>query len=177
MSNDALATTATSFATPVTSRMPEWDCIRPLIPRARSAVGTASPYAPVDMREVMNGIMYILSTGTASGAICRKTCPARSTVNDYFVPGIATAHCNGCITRSLCQLCREQAERDASPTAAIIDSQSVKSAEKGGPISIRPGLMAASAFAARSAILLVDMLGLLLDEVITPAQRAGPRWR
>ena len=29
--------------------------------------------------------------------------------------------------------CREQGEREASPTAAIIDSQSVKSAEKGGP--------------------------------------------
>jgi hypothetical protein len=33
--------------------------------------------------------------------------------------------------------CREQGEREASPTAAIIDSQSVKSAEKGGPASIR----------------------------------------
>src|SRR3954468_13402384 len=33
--------------------------------------------------------------------------------------------------------CRELAEREASPTAAIIDSQSVKSAEKGGPASIR----------------------------------------
>ena len=32
-------------------------------------------------------------------------------------------------------LCREQAGREASPTAAIIDSQSVKSAEKGGPAS------------------------------------------
>jgi hypothetical protein len=33
--------------------------------------------------------------------------------------------------------CREQGEREASPTAAIVDSQSVKSAEKGGPASIR----------------------------------------
>jgi hypothetical protein len=30
--------------------------------------------------------------------------------------------------------CREQGEREASPTAAIIDSQSVKSAEKGAPV-------------------------------------------
>jgi hypothetical protein len=37
--------------------------------------------------------------------------------------------------------CREQAEREASPTAAIIDSQSVKSAEKGGPRSIRMATM------------------------------------
>ena len=40
--------------------------------------------------------------------------------------------------------CREQAEREASPTACIIDSQSVKSAEKGGTALIRTGLMAAS---------------------------------
>jgi hypothetical protein len=37
-----------------------------------------------------------------------------------------------------------KAEREASPTAAIIDSQSVKSAAKGGPASIRTGLMRAS---------------------------------
>jgi len=40
---------------------------------------------------------------------------------------------------ALYQKCREQAEREASPTAAIIDSQSVRSAEKGGPRSIRTG--------------------------------------
>src|SRR5580704_4942571 len=40
--------------------------------------------------------------------------------------------------------CREEAEREASPTAAIIDSQSVKSAEKGGPASTRTGSMRAS---------------------------------
>ena len=40
--------------------------------------------------------------------------------------------------------CRERAEREASPTAAIIDSQSVKSAEKGGPALIPTGSMPAS---------------------------------
>jgi hypothetical protein len=47
-------------------------------------------------------------------------------------------------------LCREQADREASPTAAIIDSQSVKSAEKGGAGSIRRALMAARGSKARS---------------------------
>jgi len=37
--------------------------------------------------------------------------------------------------------CREQAGRQASPTAAVIDSQSVKSAEKAGPSSIRMAMM------------------------------------
>jgi hypothetical protein len=48
--------------------------------------------------------------------------------------------------------CRERAEREASPTACIIDSQSVKSAEKGGPVSIHPGTMRARRSRVRSAI-------------------------
>ena len=47
--------------------------------------------------------------------------------------------------------CREQREREASPTAAIIDSQSVKSAEKGGLVSIRMAMMQARRSKARSA--------------------------
>jgi len=47
--------------------------------------------------------------------------------------------------------CREQGAREASPTAAIIDSQSVKSAEKGGLGSIRMAMMQARRSKARSA--------------------------
>jgi hypothetical protein len=39
--------------------------------------------------------------------------------------------------------CREQLGREASPTACVMDSQSVKSAEKGGPISTRSAMMQA----------------------------------
>jgi hypothetical protein len=46
--------------------------------------------------------------------------------------------------------CREQSEHEASPSAAIIDSQSVKSAEKGGPGSIRMATMRARKSKARS---------------------------
>ena len=49
-----------------------------------------------------------------------------------------------CIHHALFMACREQGERDASPTAAIIDSQSVKSAEKGGRTSIHLGSTQAS---------------------------------
>jgi hypothetical protein len=48
--------------------------------------------------------------------------------------------------------CRQQSERQTSPTAAIIDSQSVKSAEKGGPGLIRTAMMRARRSKARSAI-------------------------
>jgi hypothetical protein len=46
----------------------------------------------------------------------------------------------------------EQEQREASPTAAIIDSQSVKSAEKGGPASIRTATMRVRRSRARSGI-------------------------
>jgi len=53
---------------------------------------------------------------------------------------------------ALYEKCREQAEREASPTAAIIDSQSVRSAEKGGPRSIRTGSTQERRSRARSVI-------------------------
>jgi hypothetical protein len=56
------------------------------------------------------------------------------------------------IHRALYVRCRELAERDASPTAAIIDSQSVKSAEKGGPVSTRRVLTRTRKSTARSAM-------------------------
>ena len=104
----------------------------------------------VDVREVMNGIMYILSTGCQWRAI-PKDLPPKSTVHDY----LDLWSWDGTLDRihhALYVECREQGEREASPTAAIIDSQSVKSAEKGGPASIRLAMMQARRSRARSAI-------------------------
>ena len=89
----------------------------------------------VNVREVVNGLMYVLSTGCQRQAM-RKDMPPRSTVYDYF----DLWSWDGTLDRihdALYTRCREQASREASPTAAIIDSESVKSAEKGGPASIR----------------------------------------
>ena len=76
-------------------------------------------------------------------ALHSEDLPPRSTVNDYFC---LWSH-NGTLEKihdALYVKCREQAEREASPTVCIIDSQSVKSAEKEGSASIRMGLMPAS---------------------------------
>jgi transposase len=84
----------------------------------------------VDVREVMNGVMYVLSTGCQWRAL-PKDLPPKSTVHDYLI----LWSCDGTLDRihhALYVASREQAEREASPTAAIIDSQSGKSAEKGG---------------------------------------------
>jgi transposase len=124
----------------------EWAHIAPLIPPAKPGGNKRS----VNVREVMNAIMYILSTGCQWRAI-PKDLPPRSTVHNYFI----WWQCDGVLDRihdALYVECRKKAERDVSPTAAIIDSQSVKSAEKGGSASIRMAMMRARRSRARSAI-------------------------
>jgi transposase len=96
----------------------------------------------------MNGVMYILSTGCQWRYI-PKDFPPRSTLHDYFTWWFATVRWIGSIMRPATQRplyveCREKAERETSPTACIIDSQSVKSAEKGGRVLIRTGSMRAN---------------------------------
>ena len=122
----------------------EWAYIEPLIPPAKRGGGKRT----VDMREVVNGVMYVLSTGCQWRAI-PKDLPPRSTVHDY----LERWTWDGTLERlhhALYVKCREQASREASPTAAVIDAQSVKSAEKGGPRSIRTGMMRGRRSRARS---------------------------
>jgi transposase len=84
----------------------------------------------VDEREVLNGLLYVLSTGCQWRYIPRDL-PPRSTLFDYF----QRWEYDGTLLKihyELYQKCRELVDRQASPTACVIDSQSVKSAEKGG---------------------------------------------
>lgn len=104
----------------------EWAVIAPLIPPARRGGRKRT----VNIREVFNGVLYILSTGCQWRAIPTEL-PPRSTIFEY----LARWEADGTLRRIHAELygqCREQAERSANPTAGIIDSQSVKSAEKGG---------------------------------------------
>src|SRR5271157_3807376 len=124
----------------------EWALIGLIIPPAKRGGNKRT----VDVREIVNGVMYILSTG-CQWACLPKDLPPRSTVNDYF----RRWDYDGTLDRihhALYVKCRELTGREASPTAAIIDSQSVKSAEKGGPRSIRRATMPARGSRARSAI-------------------------
>jgi len=104
----------------------EWALIGPLIPPAKRGGNKRT----VVEREVVNGLMYILSTG-CQWASLPKDLPARSTVNDNFRRWAYDGTLNR-IHQALYMQCREQIGRESSPTAAIIDSQSVKSAEKMG---------------------------------------------
>lgn len=123
----------------------EWAHVAPLIPPAKRGGNKRT----VDLREIVNGLLYVLSTGCQWRAI-PKDLPPRSTVYDYF----DLWDWNGTLDRiheALYVKCREKTGREASPTAAIIDSQSVKSAEKGGARSTRQATTPARRSRARSA--------------------------
>jgi transposase len=124
----------------------EWAQVEPLIPPAKRG----GRRREVDVREVLNGIMYVLSTGCQWRYIPRDL-PPRSTLHDYLQRWDYDGTL-GKIHYALYQKCREQVGREASPTACIIDSQSVKSAEKGGPASIPKGMMRGRKSVARSGI-------------------------
>jgi transposase len=97
---------------------------------------------------VLNAILYVLTTGCQWKQL-PKDFPPKSTVHDYFVEW----HCDGTLTRihhALYAHVRELAGREPTATTAIVDSQSVKGAEKGGPGSILPATMRARKSKARS---------------------------
>jgi transposase len=123
---------------------PEWSLIEPLIPPAKPGGNKRE----VNIREIINGILYVLSTGCQWQAIPTDL-PPRSTVNGYLVRWRDDRTLDR-IHHALYVKCRELAERAASPTAAIIDSQSVKGAEKGGSRSIRTATTLARRSRARS---------------------------
>ena len=123
----------------------EWAHVEPLIPPAKRGGNRRH----VDVREVVNGLMYVLSTGCQWRAI-PKDLPPRLTLYDYFDLWGCDRTLE-CIHEALYVKCREAAAREASPTAAIIDSQSVKSAEKGGAASTLRATTLARRSTARSA--------------------------
>ena len=102
----------------------EWAEIEPQIPPAKRG-GNGGPSTSA---RSWNGLMYILSTGCQWRAL-PKDLPPKSTVHDYFDRWRYDRTLE-CLHHALYVKCREQSGREASPTAAVIDSQSVKSAEK-----------------------------------------------
>src|SRR5215207_4861117 len=131
----ALTTASKGLRYPTDMTDAEWALARPFVAVAQSRSGQRR----VELREVLNAVFYILGTGCQWRALPKDLLP-RSTVHDYFVRW----QCDGTLGRlhhALYEQARELAGKEASPTTAIVDSQSVKGAERGGARSIRWALM------------------------------------
>ena len=104
----------------------EWALIAPMFPAARRG---GRPRTTC-LRKVMDAILYIASSGCA-WRMLPKCFPAISTVCGYFYAwrnsGLLTT-----INHLLVMTARHQAGREASPSAGVIDSQSVRATESGG---------------------------------------------
>jgi transposase len=109
----------------------EWALIAPLIPPARRGGRRRS----VDVREVLNAIFYVLATGCQWQAL-PKDLPPKSTAHFYFMLWDWDRTLER-IHDALYVAVREACGREASPTAAVIDSQSAKAAQKGALRSTR----------------------------------------
>ena len=109
----------------------EWELLGSLLPPAKRGGRPRT----VDMREVVNTLLYVLWTGCQWHAIPKDLLP-KSTAYDYFSLWRSDRTLEK-LQEVLYERVRVAEGRAATPTVGIIDSQSAKAAQKGGPGSIR----------------------------------------
>lgn len=147
-----------SYRTDLTDE--QWELLRQLIPEAKSGGRPRT----VDMRGVVNAILYILVAGCA-WSLLPHDFPKWKTVYHYFRQWRIDGDWER-IHEQLRQWVRAIEDRHPSPTAAILDSQSVETATMIHP---EVGYDAGKKTKGRKRHLLVDTLGLMMVVVVTAA--------
>lgn len=136
----------------------QWDYLQPMLPKPKKY---GRP--PTDRRQVINAILYLLKGG-AQWRLLPKTFPPWKTV--YHIFRAWSRDCTWAALNDALRTCvRLDAGRQAPPSAAILDSQSVKSDGHGGAV----GFDAGKKIKGRKRHVIVDTLGLVLGAVVTPA--------
>jgi transposase len=137
----------------------EWKLIEPLLP-APSRIGRPRV---TDLRAVLDALLYMATTGCQWRQL-PKEFPPYSTVQGYFY-GWTDSGTLDAINQTLVEASRTMSGRAASPSAGVIDSQSVKTTESGGP----RGYDAAKKIKGRKRHIVTDTAGNLIALHVHPA--------
>lgn len=136
----------------------QWEFLRPMLPKPKKR-----GRRPTDRRRVIDAILYVLKGGIP-WRLLPTTYPPWKTIYHIF-RAWSLDYTWAALNDGLRTCVRADEQRDAQPSAGILDSQSVKSDGHGGEV----GFDAGKKINGRKRHVLVDTLGLVLGVIVTPA--------